>query len=84
MHKSKVHIMDYVWIGRRAIVLPGVIIGKGAIVGAGTVVSKNVPDYAVVVGNPAIVVKYRNLEKFESLLSEDDPFVYSKLGHGKL
>ena len=83
MLKSMVHIKDYVWIGRRAIVLPGVIIGRGAVVGAGSVVSRNVPDYAVVVGNPARVVKYRNREKFESLLSENIPFIYSKFGHEK-
>jgi acetyltransferase-like isoleucine patch superfamily enzyme len=40
-------------------VLPGVRIGKHAIIGAGAVVSKDVPDYAVAVGNPAVVKKYR-------------------------
>jgi maltose O-acetyltransferase len=53
-------IHDDVWIGERAIILPGVTIGRGAIVGAGAVVPKDVPEYAVVVGNPARVVKYRN------------------------
>ncbi len=48
-----------VWIGSRAIILPGVTIGTGAIIGAGAVVAKNVPAYAVAVGNPAQVVKYR-------------------------
>ncbi|MBF9233507.1 CatB-related O-acetyltransferase [Microvirga sp. BT350] len=48
-----------VWVGMRAIILPGVKIGNGAIIGAGAVVSKDVPDYAVVVGNPARIVKYR-------------------------
>ena len=51
-----------VWIGERAIILPGVTIGRGAIVGAGAVVSRNVPEFAVVVGNPAQVVKYRNAD----------------------
>lgn len=80
---SKVVINDYVWIGRRVIILPGVTIGKAAIVGAGAVVAKDVPDYAVVVGNPAKVVKYRNADKVELLLKEGNPFVYNKLGHGK-
>jgi maltose O-acetyltransferase len=53
-------INDDVWIGERAIILPGVVIGSGAIVGAGAVVTKDVPDDAVVAGNPAKVVKYRN------------------------
>jgi maltose O-acetyltransferase len=53
-------IGDDVWIGTRAIILPGVHIGSGSIIGAGAVVTKNVPDYAIVGGNPAKVVKYRN------------------------
>ena len=48
------------WIGSRAIILPGVHIGKGSIIGAGTVVVKDVPEYAIVVGNPARVVRTRN------------------------
>lgn len=43
-----------------SIVLPGVKIGRGAIIGAGAVVSRNVPSWAVVVGNPAKVVSFRN------------------------
>ena len=52
-------IKDDVWIGERAIILPGVTIGRGAIVGAGAVVTKDVPDRAVVGGNPARILKYR-------------------------
>jgi maltose O-acetyltransferase len=48
------------WICARAIILPGVCIGKNVIVAAGAVVSKSVPDYAIVAGNPAVVVKQRN------------------------
>jgi acetyltransferase-like isoleucine patch superfamily enzyme len=48
-----------VWIGSQAIILPGVTIGTGAIIGAGAVVAKDIPAYAVAVGNPARVVKYR-------------------------
>lgn len=46
-------IGDRVWIGYRAIVLPGVSIGEGAVIGAGAVVAKDVEPYAIVVGNPA-------------------------------
>jgi len=46
-------IDDYAWIATDAIILPGVHIGKGAIVGAGAVVSKDIPEYAIAVGNPA-------------------------------
>ena len=52
-----------VWIGGHVIVLPGVHIGDGAIVGAGAVVTKNVPKYAIVGGNPAKVLRFRNDEK---------------------
>ncbi len=47
------------WIGYDAIILSGVTIGDGAVIGAGTVVSHDVPAYAVVVGDPARIVKYR-------------------------
>ena len=55
-------IEDDVWIGARAIILPGVTIGKGSIVGAGAVVAKSIPPYSVAVGNPARVVKTRTDE----------------------
>lgn len=58
--ESPVIIGDDVWIGSRVTILPGVQIGSHCILGSGAVVSKNIPDYAVAVGNPAIVVKYRN------------------------
>jgi Acetyltransferase (isoleucine patch superfamily) len=51
-------IKDKVWIGFNSIIMKGVTIGEGAIIGAGSVVTKDVPDYAVVGGNPATVIKY--------------------------
>lgn len=57
---TPLHIAGDVWIGARAIILPGCKrIGHGAIIGAGSVVTKDVPDWAVVGGNPAQVIKYR-------------------------
>ena len=56
-----------VMIGAGAKVLGNIKIGEGAIVGAGSVVVKDVPKYAVVAGNPAKVLKYRNIEQFEKL-----------------
>ena len=53
-------IGDDVWIGGHVIVLPGVHVGNGAILAAGAVVTKDVPEYAIVGGNPARVIKYRN------------------------
>lgn len=58
----EVVIEDYVWIGTRAIILPGCTLGKGAVIAAGAVVTKDVPPYAVVAGTPARVVKMRNKE----------------------
>jgi acetyltransferase-like isoleucine patch superfamily enzyme len=58
-----VEIGNDVWIGYRAIVLPNVRIGDGAIVGAGAVVNEDVPAYAIMVGAPARVVKYRFSER---------------------
>jgi maltose O-acetyltransferase len=55
-----VTIGDDVWIGTRALILPGIKIGKGAIIAAGAIVTKDVPEYAIVGGNPARVIKYRN------------------------
>lgn len=52
-------IEDDVWIGSRVTILPGVHIGTGSIIGAGSVVSKSVPEYSVVVGNPAKVIRSR-------------------------
>lgn len=48
-----------VWVGRSAIILPGVKVGNGAVVGAGSVVTKDVPAYAIVAGNPARLIRYR-------------------------
>lgn len=56
---EKVEIKDYVFVGPRAIILPGVTIGKGAVVAAGAVVTKDVPDFAIVGGVPAKVIGER-------------------------
>lgn len=69
--ERKTIIKNDVWIGIGAIIKQGVTIGNGAIVGAGAIVTKDVPDYAVVAGNPAKVIKYRfKKEVIEKLLSE--------------
>lgn len=48
-----------VWIGHGAIIKAGVTIGDGAIIGAGAVVTKNIPPYAIAVGCPAKIIRYR-------------------------
>ncbi len=52
-------IEDDVWIGRNAVIMPGIRIGKGSIVGAGAVVTKNVEPYTIVGGTPAKKIKKR-------------------------
>lgn len=54
---APIKIEDHVWISYNACILKGVTIGKGAIVGAGSVVTKNVPAWTLVAGNPAKVIK---------------------------
>jgi acetyltransferase-like isoleucine patch superfamily enzyme len=59
---AEIVVEDGVWIGAGAIVTAGVHIGRNAVVGAGSVVTKDVPPYSVVVGNPAKVVKQYDFE----------------------
>lgn len=58
-----------VWIGEGAFIKAGIRVGNGAVVGMGAVVTKDVPDYAIVAGNPARIVKYRFDEETRSALS---------------
>ncbi len=54
---ASITIMDNVWIGERVTILKGVTIGKGVVIGCNSVVTHDVPEYSVVAGNPAKVVK---------------------------
>jgi len=60
--KSFIILEDDCWIGAGVIILPGITIGKGSIVGAGSIVTKDVPPFTVVAGNPAKFIK--NLKEF--------------------
>ena len=58
-----VKIKNDVWVGAGVIILPGLTIGNGAVLAAGSVVTSHVPDYAIVAGVPARIIKYRFDEK---------------------
>lgn len=74
--KGDIIIDDDVWIGYGAVILSGVHIGQGAVIAAGSVVSKDVPPYAVIAGNPSRIIKYRfSSEMIEQLMKID----YGKL-----
>lgn len=60
-----VRICRGAWVGAGSSILPGVTVGKWAIEGAASVVTKDVPDYAVAVGNPARIIKMLDKEKFK-------------------
>jgi acetyltransferase-like isoleucine patch superfamily enzyme len=57
--KRGIKIGDDVWLGASSVVLPGITIGNGAVIGAGAVVTKDVPENAIMVGNPARLLRYR-------------------------
>lgn len=65
-----VEIGENVWIGADVTIMPGVKIGEGVVVAACACVTKDVPDYAVVGGCPAKVIKYRDVEKYTKLKKE--------------
>ena len=58
--KWPVIIWNDVWIGQGATIMSGVKIGDGAVIGAHAVISKDVPDYAIMVGNPSHIAKFRH------------------------
>ena len=69
--RDKVTIGEDVWIGAGAIIKPGVTIEKGSVIAAGSVVSRSIPPFAIVAGNPSRTIGWRKKK-------EDDPSVGSK------
>lgn len=71
---GSVHISDFVWIGSNVSIVPGVMIGEGAIIGMGSVVTKDVPAFAIMGGNPAKLLGYRDQEAFLQLKKQEKYF----------
>lgn len=77
-------VEEDVWIGINVTLLSGAHIGRGAIIGAGTVVRKNVPPYAVVVGNPGRIIKFKwsiddIIEHEKKLYSKEERYTREEL-----
>lgn len=81
LSKGNIVVDDDVWIGYGATILSGIHIGQGAVIAAGSIVTKDVPPYAIVGGNPAKIIKYRfSNEIIQELLKTD----YSKLNESMI
>lgn len=61
--RKPITVQDDVWFGKNATILAGVTIGQGAVIGANAVVTKDVPPYAIVAGNPAQIIRFRGTEE---------------------
>jgi maltose O-acetyltransferase len=74
---KKVKINDNVWIGIDVKIIPGITIGEGVIIAMGSVVVNDIPPLAIVGGNPARVLKYRDQKTYEKIINSDN-FSYIK------
>lgn len=74
-----VHICQNTWIASFVFILPGVTVGEGAVVAGGSVVTRDVPPLAVVGGNPARILKYRDSEHYEMLKQQKKFYMVNKL-----
>ncbi len=75
-YKQKVHIGKHVWIASNCIILGGVRIDDGAIIAAGSVVTKSVPKCAIVGGNPAKIIGWRDKDEYEKLHKAGKSYIF--------
>jgi virginiamycin A acetyltransferase len=76
--RGDIRIENDVWIGANVTILDNVTIGTGAVIGAGAVVASDIPPYAIAVGNPARVVKYRFSSEQITQLLKTEWWLYSR------
>lgn len=81
LSKGDIIVEDDVWIGCNATILSGVHVGQGAVIAAGAVVTKDVPNYAIVGGVPAHVIKYRFDKRVREVLTNLD---FSRLDNQRI
>lgn len=82
-YKQKVSIGKHCWIGARVTICPGVKIEDGAVIAAGSVVTKSVPRCAIVGGNPAKIIGFRDIETFNRLEEEGKSADFENLENKK-
>jgi len=68
--RGKIKVEDEVWIGTNAMIFSGVTIGRGAIIAAGAIVTKDVPPFAIVGGNPAKLIRYKLSDEIIQVISD--------------
>jgi acetyltransferase-like isoleucine patch superfamily enzyme len=77
--RTELTIGNDVWIGANALIMPSVQkIGNGVVIGVGSIVTKDIPDFAVVVGNPAKIIKYRFNEETRKKILQMNIYSISK------
>lgn len=77
---KKVIIQSNVWIGYGVTICPGTVIGEGSIIGMGSVVRGNIPPLSIVIGNPAVIIGYRDSNDYNELKSKEKYYLYHKYG----
>ena len=81
--RNSITLKDHVWIGKKAMILKNVTLGQGAIVGAGSVVTKNIPDFTAVGGNPAKTIK-NNVSWIRNKLNRKEEALFTSFKQSRI